>query len=137
MFDVIREILISEKEFTETNYERLQKALVCIENNLIDSDGGMYLTLDSLIEINNIITSSNHITLRKVHVKPYGFDKMYMTKALIEDKLYQIIDQFIKRKITSTKFYSILLNKMYPFYDGNGRMCKILPANDNIRRQII
>ena len=77
MFDVIREILISEKEFTETNYERLQKALVCIENNLIDSDGGMYLTLDSLIETNNIITSSNHITLRKVNVKPYGFDKMY------------------------------------------------------------
>ena len=33
MFDVIREILISEKEFTETNYKRLQKALVYIENN--------------------------------------------------------------------------------------------------------
>ena len=33
MFDVIREILISEKEFPETNYKRLQKALVYIENN--------------------------------------------------------------------------------------------------------
>ena len=29
------------------------------ENNLIDSDGNMYLTVDSLIEINNIITGSN------------------------------------------------------------------------------
>ena len=28
MFDVIKEILISEKEFTETNYERLQKAFM-------------------------------------------------------------------------------------------------------------
>ena len=28
MFDVIKEILISEKESTETNYKRLQKALV-------------------------------------------------------------------------------------------------------------
>ena len=56
MFDVIKELLITEKEFTETNYKRLQKALVYIENNLIDSDGGMYLAVDSLIEINNIIT---------------------------------------------------------------------------------
>ena len=110
MFDVIKEILISEKEFTETNYKILQKDLVYIEDNLIDSDGGMYLTVDSLIEINNIITGSNNITSRKVNVKPYGFDKMYTYKELIEDKLYQIIDQFDERKTTSVKFYSILLN---------------------------
>ena len=46
----------------------------------------------SLTEINNIITSSNNITLRKVSVKPYGFDKIYMDKDLIEDKLFQITD---------------------------------------------
>ena len=135
MFDVIKEILISEKEFTETNYKRLQKALVYIENNLIDSDGGMYLTVDSLIEINNIITNSNNITLRKVNVKPYRCDKMYMDKELIEEKLYQIIDQFNERKITSTKFYSILLHKIHPFYDGNARAYKIPFANDDIIRQ--
>ena len=28
MFDVIKEILISEKRFTETNYKKLKKALV-------------------------------------------------------------------------------------------------------------
>ena len=50
MFDVIKEILISEKEFTETNYKRLKQALVYIEKK-IDSDGGMSLTIDSLIEI--------------------------------------------------------------------------------------
>ena len=112
MFDVIKEILISEKEFTETNYKRLQKALVYIENNLVGSDDGLYLTVDSLIEINNIITGSNNITLRKVNVKPYGFDKKYMDQELIEDKLYQIIYQFNERKITSKQFYLMLLNKM-------------------------
>ena len=114
MFDVIKEILISEKEVPETNYKRLEKALVYIENNLIDSDGGMHLTVDSLIEVNNMIT------LRKVNAKPYVFDKIYMDKELIEHNLYQIIDQFNKSKVTSTKFYLILLNKIYSFYDGNG-----------------
>ena len=33
MFYVIKKLLISAKEFTETNYKRLQKALVYIENN--------------------------------------------------------------------------------------------------------
>ena len=64
-----------------------------------------YLTVDSLIKRNNIIIGSNNITLRKVNVKPYGFDKMYTDKELIENKLYQIIDQFSERKITSTKLY--------------------------------
>ena len=80
MFDVMKELLISEKEFTGSNYKRLQRNLVYIENNLIDSDGGMYWTVDSSIEINNIITGSNNITLRTVNVKPDGFDKMYMDK---------------------------------------------------------
>ena len=104
--------------------------MVYKENNLIDSDSGIYV--ESLIEINNIITGSNNITLRKINVKPYGFDIVYMDEDLIEDNLYQIIDQFNERKITSPKFYSILLNKIHPFYDGNGRTCQILLANDDI-----
>ena len=52
----------------------------------------MYLTVDSMIEINNIITGLNNISLRKVNVKPYGFDKMYLDKDLIEDKPYRIMD---------------------------------------------
>ena len=54
MFDIIKEILILEKEFTETNYKKFKKALLYIENKLIDSDGGMYLTVDFLIEIKKI-----------------------------------------------------------------------------------
>ena len=109
----------------------MQEALVYIKNNLIDTDSGMYLTVNSLIETNNIITGSNNITLKKVNVKPYGYDKMYMDKELLEDKFYQIIDQFSERKITSTKFYSMLLNKIHPFYDGDGRTCEILRTNDD------
>ena len=63
MFGKIKETLVSEKEFTETNYERFEKYLVYIENNFIDSDGVMYKIVDSLIEINNVITSWNNITL--------------------------------------------------------------------------
>ena len=117
MVDIIKEILISEKEFTDTNHERLKKVLCYIENNLIDPDGNMYLTVDFLMKINNMITGSNNITLRKVNVMPYGFDKMYMGKYLIEDNYYQLIDQFNEKKISSVKFYSILLKKIHSFCD--------------------
>ena len=73
MFDAIKETLISEKLITKTNYERLKKTLFYIKN-LIDSDGSMYLTVDSLIKINNVI-----------------------------------------RKITTAKFYSILVNEIHQF----------------------
>ena len=48
-----------------------------------------------------------------------------------------MIEQFNEKKITSTKFYSMFLNKTHPFYDGNGRKCKIQFANDDIMRQNI
>ena len=67
----------------DINFKRLEKALVHIKNSLIDSDNSVYLTVDSLIDINNITTGLNNITLRKVNVKPYGYDKMYMDKYLI------------------------------------------------------
>ena len=98
---------------------------------MIDSDCNMYLTIHSLREINNITTGSNNITWRKVNVKPYGSNKMHVEKDLIKDKLYQIIDQFNERKITPAKLYSILLNEIHSFYDGNGGACKILFTNDS------
>ena len=52
MFDIIKEIVISEKEFTKTKYKRLNKAIAYIKNNLTDSDSNIYLTLDSFMEIN-------------------------------------------------------------------------------------
>ena len=89
---VIKETLILDKGFSETNYKRLQNTLVYIENDLIDSHGCMCLTIDSLIQINNIIAGSNNINLKKVNIKPYGSDRMCMDKNQIEDKLYRITD---------------------------------------------
>ena len=43
-----------------------------------------------------------------------------------------MIDEFNERKITSKKFYSIVLSKIPPFFDGNGITCQILFANDNM-----
>ena len=52
----------------------------------------MYLTVNSLIDRNNIITALNNVTLRKVYVKPYEYDVTYIDKYLIEGKMYQLID---------------------------------------------
>ena len=89
-----KKILIPEEKFTETNYERLKKGVIYIKSNLIDSDGNMFLMVDSLIKIYNIITSSNNITLRNVNAKTYGFYGVLCIweKNIIEDKLYHIID---------------------------------------------
>ena len=70
-----------------------------IETNLIGFDGNMKLTVDSLTEINSITTCSNNITFRNVNVKPYEFKEIYIYKNLLEDKLYQIIDQFNETKL--------------------------------------
>ena len=59
-------------------------------------------------EINNIITDSDNITLKRVNVKPYGLGEMYVNKKLIEDKFYQITDQFSERKIYLKQNTSIL-----------------------------
>ena len=59
-------------------------------------------------EINNMITNSSNITLRRVNVKPYGLDEMYVNKKLIEDTFYQIIDQFNERNIHLKQDTSIL-----------------------------
>ena len=76
------------------------------------------MTVGFLIDINDIITAftaftfiniTNNVTLRKVNVKPYGSDKMYMNKDVIGDKFYQIIDQFNEWKITPVKFYAMIL----------------------------
>ena len=84
-----------------------------------------------MIEINNKITRSNGIILRKLNVKPYKFDKVCMGKDLIEGKLYQIMDQFSERKITPIKFYSILPNQIRLYFHRNDRACEILFGNDD------
>ena len=66
---MLEKILVSEKELSEIKFERFRNGLVYIKSNLVDADNKMYLTVDSLIDINNVITDSNNIFLRKGNVK--------------------------------------------------------------------
>ena len=42
---------------------------------------------------------------------------MYMDKDLIEDKLYELKDQFCERKINHKVYYLALFNNTRLFYD--------------------
>ena len=113
---MLRKILLSAEALSDINFERLK-------NNLINSDNNMYMNVDSLIDIKDIISNSINITLMKVNVESHGCNQMYMDKYLKEYKINEIIDQFIERKINYRDFYLTLLGN---FYDRNGKTCKIL-----------
>ena len=53
----------------------------------------------------------------------YGYEKMYLEKDLIEDKLYQTTT--INGKIFTVLFRTFT-HKIHSFYDGNGRKFSIL-----------
>ena len=106
-----RKINIRKKEFTGINYKRLQKSF------------GL-----------NRKEFNKFWWLFVLNSRPYGFDKIHMDKELVEDKLYKTMDQYNERKTIPTKFFSILLNNIHPFYDGSSRTCKILFANHDIIR---
>ena len=92
----------------------------------INKDGDLFLTSDSLIKINNIITNSHNLHLRRQNVKPAGYNKQYMGVSRIETELYSLVDKFNDGRITSRTFCDTLLDKIHPFADGNSRTYKIL-----------
>ena len=49
---------------------------------------------------------------------------MYVDKHLAEN--YQLTDHFSERNTNHKDYYFSLLNNTCPFYDENGRTCKIL-----------
>ena len=118
-------ILTQQHELTDKNMERMKRVLKFKRETLNDESGKFYLTLDSLIRINNIIINSNNLHLRKVDVKPAGSEKKYMDVYLIEPALLGLVDSFNKGKIRCKAFVDVFL-KIHPFLDGNGRTCKIL-----------
>ena len=92
---------------------------------MFDSDNNTYLTVDSLINMNSIITGLNNITLQKISVKPYGYDNICTDKNLTKDKQYQLVIVSIKRsiqwkKVNQKDFYFALLGINY------FRTCKTL-----------
>ena len=92
MMDKLQIILLEEGGFTDQNYELMESALEYWNTYLIDKNGKLFSTVDSLISLNNIITDSQNLFLRDVNVKPAGFDKMYLDKTLIESALYQLFE---------------------------------------------
>ena len=119
-------ILEEEDELNDINAIRMVNAHEFKNQELINKEGDLFLTVDSLIRVNNLITGSHNMHLRQINVKPAFYNKQYMDFTRIELKLYRLIDQFNERKITPRTFCDIFLDKIHPFADGNGRTCKIL-----------
>ena len=119
-------ILKVEDEFNVQNTMRMKYECDFKNQELLNKDGDLFLTIDSLIRINNIITNSHNLHLRHHNVKPAGYNKQYMDVSRIEAELYSLVDKFNDRGITSRAFCDTFLNKIHPFADGNGRTCKTL-----------
>ena len=124
----IRPILGEERELTTLNISRLKLACDFKSLCLTDSDGDLFLTVDSLIRLNNLITGSQHTKLRACNVKPSVYNKQYMDVNNIEAALFGLVDDFNDRRITHREFVLTFL-EMHPFVDGNGRTCKVLFAD--------
>ena len=118
-------ILNEEKEINEDNFLRMITAYKYVRSELLTTEGDLFLTIDSLITLNNIITNSNNLFLRQTNVKPAGYNKQYMHFNYIESELYRLVDQFNNRYISKRYFIKKFLNEIHPFSDGNGRLVKL------------
>ena len=59
--DKLQIILLQEGRFTDHNYDLMQSALEYWNTYLIDKNGKLFLTVDSPITLNNIITDSQNL----------------------------------------------------------------------------
>ena len=124
--EILIKILKEEGELTKKKLFQITLALQFKNNELLNEDGDLFLTVDSLITLNNYVTDSHNILLRQINVKPAFHNKQYMDFTMIETELYTLVDRFNDRQITPRVFCNIFLDKIHPFSDGNGRTCKIL-----------
>ena len=119
-------ILNEEGELSDKNLFQMLLAVQFKNKELLSKNGDLFLTVDSLITLNNYITDSHNIQLRQINVKPAFHEKQYMDFTRIKSELYTLVDRFNDRYITPRIFCNIFLDKIHPFSDGNGRTCKIL-----------
>ena len=61
---VLQITLLEEDELNDPNYLLMKSALEFKKIYLTDKNGDLFLKVDSLITLNNIITDSQNITLR-------------------------------------------------------------------------
>ena len=118
-------ILKEEKEINYDNFIRMIKAYNYTSRELLSDEGDLFLTVDSLITINNIITNSRNLDLRQVNVKPAGYERQYMHFKNIKSELYTLVDKFNDRFISRRYFFEKFLYEIHPFSDGNGRLIKL------------
>lgn len=108
MDESITKILEKEKEYNHLNYYNMKKALDYKKRYLHDKEGDMFLTVDSLIELNNLRLGKNRTELRKIDVKPAGYAIIfnpYFPWWCVETILYILSDNFNKGRITNREFY--------------------------------
>ena len=122
---LLKKILIEEGEFNEVNLNRLKAASIFLKKILTTANNDLYLTLGSLIEINNIILDRNNQNLRQTQNKPLGYNFQYMHFSKINTNLQSLVDRFNDRRLTETEFLKEFLT-IHPFLDGNCRTVKIL-----------
>ena len=68
--NILKQILKEEKEFNVKNEMQLVKAYLFKKEYLLTKENELFLTLDSTIEVNNIILNKKNQSLRKWQIKP-------------------------------------------------------------------
>ena len=100
--EAIKQILEGEQETSDLS---LKSAYDFRRRYLINSEGDLFLTVDSLIRRNNIITGAHNIHLRTHNVRPAGYRCIhYMASDKIEAAIYGLVDDFSDRRITHREF---------------------------------
>ena len=102
MNEALVKILKEEKEYTDLNYFNMKTALDYKKKYLQNKLGGMFLTVDSLIEVNNLILEKNNTELRKLNVKAAGYaTNPYFPWWCVESSLYILLNEFNGRHIVN------------------------------------
>ena len=135
MNEPMAKTLKEEKEYSDLNCVNMKTALDYKEKCFQNKEGDMFLTVDSLIEVNNLILGKNNTELRKVNVTPAGYaTNPYFPWWCAESSLYILIDEFNKSRITNRDFCNRFM-EIYPFLDGNSRTCKLLFTNQIMQKE--
>ena len=93
--EILFRILKEEKEMNEINFIRLKTANEFKNRELLTQEGDLFLTVDSLIILNNYITNSDNLLLRQINIKPALCNKQYMDFSKIESELYNLADTYL------------------------------------------
>ena len=128
MNEGIIKILKEEKQHSDLSYFNMKIALDYKE-------GDMFLTVDSLMEVSNLILGKNNIELRELNVKPAGYaTNLHFPWWCVESSLYILLDEFNERRITNRDFCDGFM-EIHTFLGGNGRTCKLLFINQIMQKE--